>query len=235
MSIYALPEKDIWFPSPYMFDEDGDVVAIGGDLRTERLLAAYSQGIFPWYNEPDERLWWSPVKRCVLFHNQLKISKSMRNVINQNKYRITMDTAFGEVLEGCRGDLRVGNTWLIDEMVEAYTKLFNMGIGHSVEVWENDKLVGGLYGLSLGRMFFGENMFSRKPNTSKLAFIILSQYLKNKGWNVLDCQVVTDHLQTLGATGIPREDYLKLLAEELTYDTVSGKWTNDFVSHTSTF
>ncbi len=232
MSIYALPEDEIWFPTAQMFDAEDDVVAIGGDLRIERLIAAYAQGIFPWYNEPDERLWWSPRVRCVLFHERLNVSKSMRNVINQNKYRITMDTAFEKVLEGCRGGLRLGSTWLIDEMVEAYTNLHYLGIGHSVEVWEDDILVGGLYGLSMGRMFFGESMFSRKPNTSKLAFIMLSQFLKNKGWSVLDCQVVTDHLQTLGSIGIPREDYLKILAEELDHDTTDGYWTDDFALFT---
>jgi len=152
----------------------------------------------------------------------------MRNLINQKKYSVTMDTAFSDVLEGCRGGLRQGQTWLIEEMVNAYTKLFELGIGHSVEVWEGNMLVGGLYGLSIGHMFFGESMFSRKPNSSKLGFILLSQFLQAKGWNVLDCQVVTNHLQSLGSVGIPRTVYLDLLAKELNHETSRGPWTEEF-------
>lgn len=226
MSIYSLPEDEIWFPTPDLFSDD--IVAVGGDLSPERLIAAYSQGIFPWYNDPGEMVWWCPQTRCILLLNDLKISHSMRNVINKRTYRVTMDTAFGQILDGCREGMRVGQTWLIDEMVEAYTRLFNLGIAHSVEVWEEDNLVGGLYGLSMGKVFFGESMFSRKANTSKLAFISLAQFIQSKGWKMLDCQVVTDHLVSLGSSGLPRNLYLDMLKEELNHETQLGKWTDEF-------
>lgn len=152
----------------------------------------------------------------------------MRSVINGKRFRVTMDSAFSSVLEGCRGGMRVGETWLIDEMVEAYTNLYDLGIGHSVEVWEEDQLVGGLYGLSIGKMFFGESMFSRVANSSKFAFITLSQFLRKKGWHILDCQVVTNHLLSLGSEAISRQSYLNLLEQELNYETQVGHWTEEF-------
>lgn len=230
MAIYAIPNDDIWFPPENLYDDQNDIIGVGGDLSTARLLTAYNMGIFPWYNEPDERLWWCPRERCVLFYGQEKVSHSMRNLMNKQLYQVTMDTHFTGVLDGCRGGERACETWLIDEMYEAYHRLHEEGIAHSVEVWEGDQLVGGLYGVSLGHMFYGESMFSRKSNTSKLAFIHLAKYLGSKGWKMLDCQVVTSHLLSLGCTGIPRAQFLQTLKEELAYETIRGKWTNDFAS-----
>ncbi len=230
MRIYALSNTDLSFPTSDMFDSTSDVIAIGGDLRPERLLLAYSQGIFPWYNHPSERLWWSPLQRCVLYFENLKISHSMRPILKQHTYRITMDTAFVDVLEGCSDGERSNNTWLIDEMKDAYTKLFEMGVGHSVEIWEGNQLVGGLYGLSLGKIFFGESMFSRKPNTSKLAFIMLSQFLQYKQWNLLDCQNVTDHLLSLGCSAISRDTYLNELNIAMQHPTQCNAWTDEFAA-----
>jgi leucyl/phenylalanyl-tRNA--protein transferase len=230
MSIYALPDDDIWFPTAEMYDNQNDIVAVGGDLQLDRVITAYSMGIFPWYNEPNERLWWCPRERCVLFYDSLIVSHSMRNVMNKQHYRVTMDTNFTRVLDGCRGGDREGETWLIDEMYNAYHSLHELGFGHSVEVWEGDELVGGLYGVSLGRMFYGESMFSRRSNTSKLAFIHLAKYLGSKGWKMLDCQVVTDHLLSLGCSGIPRAEFLHSLRQELQYETSIGKWTEDFAA-----
>lgn len=231
--IYSLPESHLWFPTSDLFPDDEDIVAIGGDLSLERLLTAYLHGIFPWYNNPGEIIWWCPRERCVLFLDQLIVSHSMRNEMNKNRYRITMDTAFGEVLEGCRGGEREGQTWLLDEMVESYMQLHKHHIAHSVEVWEKNELVGGLYGVSIGKIFFGESMFSRKSNTSKLAFIKLAQYLRFNDFILLDCQIVTPHLQSLGAVGVPRKDYLDLIARDNKLNNVKSKWTESFEKFTS--
>lgn len=224
MPVYLL-DSNAWFPPPSEYSQD--VVAIGGDLHPERLLLGYTMGIFPWYNEPGEIMWWCPEVRSVLYFDHLRISHSMRNEIRQRRYRISTDTAFRDVLEGCRGGVRIGNTWLIDEMVEAYTELHQRGLAHSVEVWDRSELVGGLYGISLGHVFFGESMFSRKPNTSKLAFIWLSQQLQKLGWKMMDCQVPTEHLESLGASKVERSNFLSQLDIELKYPTMNGPWKFD--------
>lgn len=223
MPIYRLDKNEIWFP-PHG-ESDNDVMAVGGDLTPERLITAYANGIFPWYEDETEILWWSPLERCVIFTEELKVSKSMRNILNRNVYHVTMDTAFQQVMEGCRGGERENNTWIHDEVVDAFCKLNEIGLAHSVEVWKDNELVGGLYGVSLGRAFFGESMFSKEPNTSKIALIKLNDRLKSKGWKFIDCQIYNDHLASLGARNISREEFLKMLEVELKYPTEQGRWT----------
>ncbi|MFN6378191.1 MAG: leucyl/phenylalanyl-tRNA--protein transferase [Flavobacteriales bacterium] len=219
--IYQL-DDDIWFP-PHE-EAVHDILAVGGDLSTERLITAYANGIFPWYDDTDEILWWSPKDRCVLFLDELHISKSMRNVLNRHPFKVTVDEAFKEVMEGCRSGDREGKTWIHNEVVEAYVHLHELGLAHSVEVWNEGRLVGGLYGVSLGQLFFGESMFSRESNASKVALIHLVNHLKAKGWKMIDCQIYNEHLGSLGARNIPRENFLEILSVELKYPTVGGKW-----------
>ncbi|MBD3661585.1 MAG: leucyl/phenylalanyl-tRNA--protein transferase, partial [Arenibacter algicola] len=176
------------FPDVEKADDDG-LLAVGGDLSPERLLLAYKNGIFPWFNEDSMILWWSPDPRMVLFPNKIKISKSMAQVIKSNKFRITWNTQFEEVVNACSAIKRKGQagTWITPEMKSAYLKLHQMGIAKSIEVWENDNLVGGLYGIDLGNVFCGESMFSRKSNASKFAFISLAKELQQKEYKLIDC------------------------------------------------
>ncbi|ASO04354.1 leucyl/phenylalanyl-tRNA--protein transferase [Arenibacter algicola] len=200
------------FPDVEKADDDG-LLAVGGDLSPERLLLAYKNGIFPWFNEDSMILWWSPDPRMVLFPNKIKISKSMAQVIKSNKFRITWNTQFEEVVNACSAIKRKGQagTWITPEMKSAYLKLHQMGIAKSIEVWENDNLVGGLYGIDLGNVFCGESMFSRKSNASKFAFISLAKELQQKEYKLIDCQVYTAHLESLGAEEIPRKQFIKIL------------------------
>lgn len=200
------------FPDVEKADDDG-LLAVGGDLSPERLLLAYKNGIFPWFNEDSMILWWSPDPRMVLFPNKIKISKSMAQVIKSNKFRITWNTQFEEVVNACSAIKRKGQagTWITPEMKSAYLKLHQMGIAKSIEVWENDNLVGGLYGIDLGNVFCGESMFSRKSNASKFAFISLARELQQKEYKLIDCQVYTAHLESLGAEEIPRKQFIKIL------------------------
>ncbi|MDX1759401.1 MAG: leucyl/phenylalanyl-tRNA--protein transferase [Arenibacter algicola] len=200
------------FPDVEKADDDG-LLAVGGDLSPERLLLAYKNGIFPWFNEDSMILWWSPDPRMVLFPNKIKISKSMAQVIKSNKFRITWNTQFEEVVNACSAIKRKGQagTWITPEMKSAYLKLHQMGIAKSIEVWENDNLVGGLYGIDLGNVFCGESMFSRKSNASKFAFISLAKELQQKEYKLIDCQVHTAHLESLGAEEIPRKQFIKIL------------------------
>jgi len=223
MPVYQLDEEEIWFP-PHG-ESESDVMAVGGDLKPERLLTAYSHGIFPWYDDPEEILWWSPAERCIVYADQVKISKSMRNIINRGDYKWSMDKSFRAVVEGCRSGSRIGNTWIHDEVVDAYSALHEIGLAHSVEVWQKGELVGGLYGISLGHVFFGESMFSKAPNASKFGFIKFSQFLQSMNWRLIDCQIFNPHLGSLGAINIPREEFLKQLEIELKYPTLQGKWT----------
>ena len=204
--------KELYFPPSTQTSPEG-VLAIGGDLSPERLLLAYQNGIFPWFNEDEPILWWCPEERMVLFFEDLKISKSMRNIINQKKFNITFNTAFREVITHCKKAFRKGQegTWITNEMVEAYCKLNNLGIAKSVEVWQDNELVGGLYGIDLGHVFCGESMFSSVSNASKVAFIYLAKQLEFAGYRLLDCQVYNDHLASLGCVEIDREDFLTLI------------------------
>lgn len=203
---------NIWFPPVSSASIDG-MIAIGGDLSVERLLLAYRSGIFPWYNEGEPIVWYSPDPRMVLFPEKLKVSKSMRQLINKNLFKVTFNTHFNEVIANCkimnRND-QLG-TWITDEMQKAYTKLHEFGVAKSVEVWLDDKLVGGLYGIDLGTIFCGESMFSHVSNASKIAFIYLVEKLKSENYSLIDCQMYTSHLESLGAQEIPRSDFLKYL------------------------
>jgi leucyl/phenylalanyl-tRNA--protein transferase len=209
--VYLLP-KEIIFPPVHLADENG-ILAIGGDLSVERLLLAYKSGIFPWYNEGEPIIWYSPKERMVLFPKELKISKSMRQLIKKDKFKITFNQNFAEVILNCKNIYREGQggTWITDEMQEAYLKLHKLGFAKSVEVWIENELVGGLYGIDLGRIFCGESMFSKISNTSKLAFIYLVQKLEKENYKLLDCQVYNTHLESLGAVEISRKEFLKYL------------------------
>ena len=220
MPVYKLT-KDLVFPHPSLSDDDG-LLAIGGDLSVERLLLAYENGIFPWY-EGRAILWWSPDPRFVLYPKDIKISKSMKKVLRKNIFKITFNKCFQKVMTLC-GKLRKGKTWINSDMLESYCKLHNLGFAHSVETWYEDKLVGGLYGVSLGRCFFGESMFSLMDNASKAALITLAAKLEQWGFHFIDCQVYSKHLESLGAVMIPRERFLNELANGLKYKTLRGIW-----------
>jgi leucyl/phenylalanyl-tRNA--protein transferase len=201
------------------------LLAAGGDLQPERLLDAYRHGIFPWYSAGDPLLWWSPDPRMVLFPDELKISHSLRKTLRKGKYEIRTDTVFEQVMRACSSP-RSGQdgTWIQEEIIEAYVRLHHMGLAHSVETWINGELCGGLYGVSIGRMFYGESMFSRKTDASKLAFAHLVLQLKRWGVSMIDCQMNTAHLATLGAREIPRKEFLMRLQELIHYPNISTPW-----------
>lgn len=214
MPCYRLDEE-LWFP-PVEAAEDFGLLAIGGDLSAERLLLAYSLGIFPWYNPGEPILWWSPDPRCVLFPSELHISRSMRRLLQRHSYRISINEDFPRVIYWCRRlrlELDGSGTWITKEMQQAFVRLHQLGFAHSVECWDEDELVGGIYGVCLGRCFFGESMFSRRPNTSKLALIALVRRLAELGFKFLDCQQTTPHLMSFGAREISREEFLQKLQE----------------------
>lgn len=202
---------EIIFPRPELAEEDG-LLAIGGDLSEERLILAYRLGIFPWYSANEPILWYSPHERFVLYPEELIISRSMQQLTRSGRYEVRWNTAFEKVICACAAIPRKGqtSTWITDDMIAAYTSLHNKGISQSVEVWHNNELVGGLYGMVTGKVFCGESMFSSLPNTSKLALIALCQ--SNK-YNLVDCQVHTNHLQSMGARFINRADYMRELAK----------------------
>jgi leucyl/phenylalanyl-tRNA--protein transferase len=204
--------NDLFFPPVFHADSDG-ILAIGGDLSPERLQLAYRSGIFPWFNEGEPIIWWSPNPRMVLFLDELIVSKSMRNILNRNIFTVTFNQNFRYVISNCRQVKRDGQTgtWITNEMIEAYCKLNELGIAKSVEVWQNDKLVGGLYGIDLGHIFCGESMFSLASNASKVAFIALVKQLRKDNYHLLDCQVYNEHLESLGCKEIEREDFMTIL------------------------
>ncbi len=207
--IIQLSEDKIWFPAPELANEDG-LLAIGGDLSVQRLLLAYRSGIFPWFSEGDPILWYSPHDRFVLFPEKLKISSSMLKVLGSGNFRITCNEAFPEVINACANSIRKDQegTWITDTMKSAYIQLYHLGYAHSVEVWENDLLVGGLYGVQVNHVFCGESMFARVSNASKVALIYLCQHYNFK---LIDCQVYTSHLESMGAGFISLDEYLALL------------------------
>jgi leucyl/phenylalanyl-tRNA--protein transferase len=229
MPVYRLPEAVVFPPVDHA--AKSGLLAVGGDLSPERLLAAYREGIFPWYGDNDPILWWSPDPRFVLVPNELRISRSMRQFLKKGVLRITFDQAFREVIAACRRP-RPGQdgTWITTEIREAYGALHDLGFAHSVEVWQEGELVGGLYGVSLGRAFFGESMFSAIPNASKTALITLVPHLKEWRFDLIDCQVETAHLAGLGARLIPRREFCVLLKESLRHETLLGNWGGWFAS-----
>jgi leucyl/phenylalanyl-tRNA--protein transferase len=212
MPVFHLSDQLV-FPDPRWATREG-LLAVGGDLSAERLILAYQLGIFPWFGKDEPILWWSPDPRCVLFPHEIYVSRRLERLIRQQRFRLTCNADFPRVVAAC-ADVRVQcgeATWLITEMQEAYRQLHELGFAHSVEAWEHDDLVGGLYGVALGRFFFGESMFHRRSNASKVILAQLARYLDRAGFLLLDCQVFNPHLTSMGARNMPRNDFLDLLA-----------------------
>ncbi len=225
MPVYQLSE-DLVFPSPHLASKEG-LLAVGGDLRLKRLLLAYRLGIFPWYSEGEPILWWSPDPRLVLYPDEFKVSRSLNKVINKGVFIVTMDCAFEEVITEC-ARVRLENhegTWIVDDMVKAYHRLHESGFAHSVEAWADGRLAGGLYGVSLGKCFFGESMFTRITNASKVALTALVRYLKALNFALIDCQITTAHLKRFGAREISRARYIDELKNAADAPTLQGKWS----------
>ena len=224
MTVFSLSEK-IEFPPAFLADFDG-LLCVGGDLSCERILCAYRNGIFPWFSKDEPVLWWSPDPRLVLFPQDIKISKSLKKKIKKKYFKITMDQAFEEVIHACSYTRRENNqeTWLVDEMIEAYTSLHKKGYAHSVEAWKDGKLAGGLYGISLGGAFFGESMFTLISDASKTALAALCFYLEKLKFDFIDCQVTTKHLISMGAVEISRIEFLCMLQSSLKRQDITGKW-----------
>lgn len=227
MPVYRLPEEHV-FPPPEEADEDG-LLAVGGDLDPDRLLIAYSQGIFPWPHRGWPMLWFSPDPRMVLPVTDLKLQRSLRQTIRKQRFEIRLDTDFRAVIEGCKDSRRPGQagTWITRGMIKAFTELHSLGFAHSAEAWLGGDLVGGLYGLSLGRAFFGESMFAREDDASKVAFATLVTQLKRWQFHFVDAQVHTPHLERFGARLVPRPKYLSMLRQALKHPARRGPWQLD--------
>lgn len=225
MPVFRLIEEPV-FPSPRLADDDG-LLAVGGDLSQERLLRAYSMGIFPWYAEDQPILWWSPDPRLILIPDELRISRSLRKTIERDIFDVTYDTAFDEVIEKCSVVHRIntGSTWITEEMRRAYLHLHHSGFAHSVEVRYQGELAGGLYGVALGGAFFGESMFHLKSDASKTALVTLVRTLGAWNFTLVDCQVTTHHLISLGAREVPRSEFMTMLKKALELPTRRGRWT----------
>lgn len=210
-----LLSNEIYFPLVNESSSEG-IVAFGGDLSQERLLLAYKSGIFPWFEDDQPIIWWSPNPRMVLYLDELIISKSMRSIINRNVFKVTFNKNFRDVITNCRNINRNGQngTWITNDMIEAYCNLHKQGIAKSVEVWQNNELVGGLYGIDLGHIFCGESMFSKVSNASKIAFITLVNQLKIDNYKLIDCQVYNEHLESLGCREIERDEFITLLNQK---------------------
>lgn len=209
-----LNENEISFPDPQLYDGHEGVVAIGGDLSIERIWFGYQLGIFPWYNPGEEILWWCPDPRFVLFPDELKVSKSMRKILNRNVFRFSENQNFREVIRNCQEISRTGQdgTWLSDELMDNFIKLHEYGLAKSIEVWQDEELVGGFYGLQIGKVFCGESMFAKVSNASKAGFIHFVES-RRSSLELIDCQSHTDHLESLGAKMIPKKEFLKILYE----------------------
>jgi len=224
MPVHLLSEA-FKFPHPRFATREG-LLAVGGDLSLERLLSAYRHGIFPWFSEGEPILWWSPDPRLVLFLNEFKVSKSLKKSINRSLFDITTNRVFRRVITEC-AVTRIEQkepTWIVGDMIDAYCRLHESGFAHSVEAWQGGKLVGGLYGVSLGKCFFGESMFAAVSNASKVAFAWLVDFLKSYAFHMIDCQVTTKHLISMGAREIPRDRFLTLLQASLKEPTMKGMW-----------
>lgn len=214
MAVYQL-DKDLWFPDPHLGEDDG-LVAIGGDLSVDRLLLAYSNGFFPWFSfkNQQEPLWFCPLQRFVIFPSEIHVSHSMQQLINKGRYKLTMNEDFDGVIRGCataQNRHQEEGAWLGPDIIKAYTELYRQGFAASFEVWDDDRLVGGLYGVNLGNAFFGESMFSLVPNASKLALIHLARIMELLGGKIIDCQLETPHLRSMGGRFIPYEEYLQII------------------------
>jgi leucyl/phenylalanyl-tRNA--protein transferase len=224
MTIYRLFDDPV-FPDPAEADPDG-LLAIGGDLSPQRLITAYAGGIFPWYSKGSPILWWSPDPRLVLFPHALHVSASLKRTLNSGRFRFTLDLAFGQVIRACAQAPRPGQdgTWIVPEMVVAYEALHALGLAHSAEAWLDGELAGGVYGVALGSVFFGESMFCSVPNASKALFATLVRWLGARGCTLIDCQQTTAHLLRFGAQEVPRREFLSLLGVGARSDALSGKW-----------
>ncbi len=209
--------------------EPDGLLAVGGDLSVERLVSAYQQGIFPWYSEGQPILWWSPDPRMVLKPKDIKVSRSLAKTIRKKEFEVTFDQRFKDVITAC-SESRIekgqeqNDTWILNEMIAAYVQLHKAGYAHSVECWQEGKLVGGLYGLAIGNVFFGESMFSRVSNASKIAFVSLAQEIEQWGFQLIDCQVYTSHLESLGASMISRKKFLNLLQQHASNHSTTSSW-----------
>jgi leucyl/phenylalanyl-tRNA--protein transferase len=224
MPVYRLT-RELLFPDPEWANPDG-LLAVGGDLRQERLLLAYRMGIFPWYERDYPILWWSPPQRCVMEPEKFHVSHSLQRLLRQGRFTVTVDQVFPAVIRAC-AETRIAQrkgTWITEEMIAAYCALHQSGFAHSVEAWHGGQLAGGIYGISVGCAFFGESMFARVTNASKVAFATLAQRLADWQFTLIDCQITNPHLQRLGAYEIPRADFLRRLAEALQVPTRQGKW-----------
>lgn len=223
-----LNEQDLEFPcADLALDEPPGLLAVGGDLSPARLVKAYRSGIFPWYQDGQPLLWWCPDPRTVLLPGELHISRSMRKFLKRSDFRVSLDCAFSEVIRACAEPRDYTNaTWITQEMQDAYGELHRLGIAHSVEIWDQDQLVGGLYGLALGKVFFGESMFSRRTNASKTAFIHLAAQLAEWGFELIDCQMPTDHLFSFGAQSLGRDQFIQRLADLCPEETPSAWGTS---------
>ena len=223
-----LDPDDPFPPVDHAMRDPNGLLAAGADLSPERLIDAYAQGIFPWFGEDDPLLWWSPDPRMVVFTSEVRVSRSLRRVLKCGRFQLTMDEAFMEVMSGCAHP-RPGQdgTWITPDVFQAYSKLAHLGVAHSVEAWQDGKLVGGLYGVALGRMFFGESMFARVSDASKAAFVTLVRQLERWDMPVVDCQMSTSHLASLGAREIPRADFVSYVRHLVTQPPVPAPWRFD--------
>lgn len=224
MPVFFLSDT-IDFP-PVQFATAEGLLAVGGDLGMERLLLAYKRGIFPWYSDGQPIMWWSPDPRLVLYPGEMKIPRRLKRTVTGGKFQVTMDRVFGEVIRCCASVRRSeeAGTWIVRNMIDAYCALHDAGFAHSVEAWYDGSLAGGLYGVSLGRCFFGESMFTVVSDAAKVAFVELVGYLDRQGFSLIDCQVTTEHLIRFGGREVPRETFLSQLAEALQQPTLQGKW-----------
>ncbi len=223
---YVLHTADTPFPpTNRAHSYPNGLLAIGGDLTTQRLLDAYSKGIFPWFNPGEPVLWWTPEPRCILRTDRIHISKSLHKVLRKGAFTVTFDRAFDDVIKACSEPRRyTSETWIHSPMIEAYSTLHRLGYAHSIEVWRDDFLVGGLYGVAIGKIFFGESMFSRETNASKVAITYLAGQLHQWGFPLIDCQVTSDHLLSLGAEEITRKAFEKHLLEYKVTGNATGPW-----------
>ncbi|CAK7010364.1 MAG: Leucyl/phenylalanyl-tRNA--protein transferase [Desulfovibrio sp.] len=224
MPVFLRPDRNV-FPPLSAASEEG-LLAIGGSLSRERLLSAYARGIFPWYDKSTPILWWAPPERCMVRPSEIHIPRSLRRVIRSGRFTVTFDTAFSAVIRACARSPRPDQdgTWIVPEMVAAYCDLHEAGYAHSVEAWQDGELAGGLYGVSLGRAFFGESMFFKVPDASKVCFVWLAKALALWNFTLIDCQQVTDNLLRFGAYAVSREIFTGRLVEALLTETVPGKW-----------